>query len=43
MTSVVVDTGGPGLEFDSNGIKNKEVRKIKSIYLLTNFTPFILI
>ncbi|OPJ75855.1 ETS-related transcription factor Elf-2 [Patagioenas fasciata monilis] len=24
MTSAVIDTGGPGLEFDSNGIKNQE-------------------
>uniref|UniRef100_A0A8D0KPP5 Transcription factor Elf N-terminal domain-containing protein n=1 Tax=Strix occidentalis caurina TaxID=311401 RepID=A0A8D0KPP5_STROC len=24
MTSAVVDTGGPGLEFDSNGIKDQE-------------------
>ncbi|NXS81931.1 ELF2 factor, partial [Erpornis zantholeuca] len=24
MTSVVIDTGGPALEFDSNGIKNQE-------------------
>lgn len=43
MTSAVIDTGGPGLEFDSNGIKNQKVRKINSTYLLTNFTPFILI
>lgn len=27
MTSAVIDTGGPGLEFDSNGIKKEEVRK----------------
>lgn len=42
MTSAVIDTGGPGLEFDSNGIKNQEVRKINSIYLLTNCMPFML-
>ncbi|XP_010007223.1 PREDICTED: ETS-related transcription factor Elf-2 isoform X2 [Chaetura pelagica] len=24
MTSAVIDTGGPGLEFDSNGIKNEQ-------------------
>ncbi|XP_042746952.1 ETS-related transcription factor Elf-2-like isoform X1 [Lagopus leucura] len=24
MTSAVIDTGGPGLEFDSNGMKNHE-------------------
>nr|XP_009940854.1 PREDICTED: LOW QUALITY PROTEIN: ETS-related transcription factor Elf-2 [Opisthocomus hoazin] len=24
MTSAVIDTGGPGLDFDSNGIKNQE-------------------
>ncbi|XP_058693272.1 ETS-related transcription factor Elf-2 isoform X5 [Poecile atricapillus] len=27
MTSVVIDNGGPALEFDSNEIKNQEVRK----------------
>lgn len=42
MTSVVIDTGGPALEFDSNGIKSQEVRKLNSMYLLSNFETFYL-
>lgn len=41
MTSAVIDTGDPGLEFDSNEIKNQEVRKTNIIYLLANFTTLI--
>lgn len=42
MTSVVIDNGGPALEFDSNEIKNQEVRKVDSTYLLSNFETFYL-
>lgn len=42
MTSVVIDNGGPALEFDSNEIKNQEVRKVNSTCLLSNFDTFYL-
>lgn len=42
MTSAVIDTGGPGLEFDSNGMKNHEVRQTSRLYLLTRFILSIL-
>lgn len=42
MTSVVIDNGGPALEFDSNEIKDQEVRKVNNTYLLSNFETFYL-
>lgn len=40
MTSLVIDNGGPALEFDSKEIKDQEVRKANSTYLLSNFQTF---